>query len=540
MKATPYIEAYNAGNEILPDYAYDRMGINEFDDSIGVGELVPHKYPMLSLSTEFCNMETITNKEIHEHGVSRQKTYVISAKADGVAVSLQANNGKYRLVSRGRRVSGYVLHPAFLKCMAPLKKQLPDSIELRGELMLNYKDFEEFNKIFDNRYSNLRSIVSAMTCANNPDERVVDKMFILWHGIQGLSRKTCHPIELLQFVDEQNIVPFKNVSIKSLSIAVRKMYNGLQYLDYPCDGVVIEHSLENLNDGRFHLDRVAFKQFDEAKYSGTTNVANIEWRLGHDGHYFPRLHFEPVEINGSTVSYAAGYCYDYLIRMSISIGSEVVVTMHGGVIPYVSTVNTAGSGNLNIPEDAITIKKGDIDIWSRNSETTVKRLRFQRGMGKLNKDFSPSLCSELFDSGIEDVFELSHLIRSINFESSKLIDYLNKEGGFPATEPRSIFASKLINCFKSINYQSIIESLLISRIGPKTSFVIGLKLSGFHTKPDIEKGVCKSAMAKILDDKKLCGKIKAYSLPINIEIAKGTFEYDSHYASENIKLTIEP
>lgn len=57
MEKSPYRDAYNRGQEIVPDYVYDRMGLSEFDDSIGVGELVDHKYPMLSLHSEFCNME---------------------------------------------------------------------------------------------------------------------------------------------------------------------------------------------------------------------------------------------------------------------------------------------------------------------------------------------------------------------------------------------------------------------------------------------------------------------------------------------------
>ena len=69
MDETLYRRAYNIGKEIVPDYVYDRMGLLDVDDSIGVGEWAEHKHIMLSLHTEFCNLEQITAKEIHERGV---------------------------------------------------------------------------------------------------------------------------------------------------------------------------------------------------------------------------------------------------------------------------------------------------------------------------------------------------------------------------------------------------------------------------------------------------------------------------------------
>jgi len=253
MEQSPYRDAYNRGEEIVPDYAYDRMGLSEFDDSIGVGELVDHKYSMLSLPTEFCSMENITAKDIYEHGLPKRKTYCLFAKADGIAISLQSNGGKYRLVSRGQRIAGFVLLPAFLKCVC-LKRQLPNNIELRGELLLKKEDFEELNPLFENKYTNPRSLVSATANVSIPDKRVVDKMFILWHGIQAISRTQYHLVALQQYVNINDIVPFEIIHKDELETAAHRLYESLQFLDYPCDGIVIEHSTEDSEDGRVHTD----------------------------------------------------------------------------------------------------------------------------------------------------------------------------------------------------------------------------------------------------------------------------------------------
>lgn len=367
MDETPYRRAYNLGKEIVPDYVYDRMGLLEVDDSIGVGEGAQHKYIMLSLNTQFCNLEQITAKEIHKRGVPYLSEYVISAKVDGVAVSLQANGGKYRLLTRGRLTEGRLIHPRLLKQIKPLKHQLPEDVELRGEFMLYNKDFEELNLLFDRKYANARSIVSAMLNSKHPDERVVEKMFVLWHGIQGLSRNKSHVEELQQFVHKADIVPYEIVCSNRIGMACRRLYEEYQGLDYACDGIVFECSNMDDKDERNHLDRIAFKQFDEAKYSAETKVTNISWKQVEDGHYYPRIEVEPVIINGVEVSHAAGYCYDYLQRIGLSIASVVIITLHGGVIPYVSTVKSRGTNDLNLPENIAPIKKGDIDIWSIDS-----------------------------------------------------------------------------------------------------------------------------------------------------------------------------
>lgn len=96
-------------------------------------------------------------------------------------------------------------------------------------------------------------------------------------------------------------------------------------------------------------------------------MVNIDWLQGNDGHYYPRIELEPIIINGVEVSHTAGYCYDYLQRMGLSIGSVVIISLHAGAIPYVSTVKSGGSKKLNLPENITPIKKGDIDIWSLDS-----------------------------------------------------------------------------------------------------------------------------------------------------------------------------
>ena len=129
--------------------------------------------------------------------------------------------------------------------------------------------------MYDKKFANARSLVSAMLNCKIPDERVVDKMFVLWHGIQGFSRNKSHLEELQQYVNKADIVPYEMLQSNKIGLECRRLYINYQSLDYACDGVVFECSkMDDINE-MYHIDRIAFKQFDEAKYSAESIVTNI-------------------------------------------------------------------------------------------------------------------------------------------------------------------------------------------------------------------------------------------------------------------------
>jgi NAD-dependent DNA ligase len=178
-----YRESYNAGQELIPDFAYDALRNNDTslsydaDDIIGKGALVPHAYPMLSLPTHYLNVDEITLEQIDALCGSHD-TYIVSFKYDGVSISAPVNGLGYtgRLVSRGKRHSGFVLHPMFMQQM-PKFLDRPDGLpitdsmnaEVRGEFVISKADFETINKTLTIAYANERSMVSAQLSANEPN-----------------------------------------------------------------------------------------------------------------------------------------------------------------------------------------------------------------------------------------------------------------------------------------------------------------------------------------------------------------------------------
>lgn len=511
-----YREAYNTGHEILPDYAYDAMADQDAElDDIGQGDLIEHMHPMLSLPTHFLDIDNLTNETLAKCGMdfSPLNKYDVSYKYDGVPCSaILGANGWQRCVSRGKRFQGFLM-PAIMLTRLPEPLKLPyagQQIDFRGEFVISNSDFEAINATLleSERYANPRSMVSAQINSKQPNELIVSKMQWFAHAIWLGNQAFPHFAWLKLWLPETSICLHTNCTGQALAQVCKDMYSKAMHYEYPCDGIVIQHRISADNDGRCNLDRIAIKQHDEAKYSGETEVIGIEWRLANNGSYFPWLIYKPVIINGSDVKHTAGYCYDYLIRMNLSIGAKVVITMRGGVIPYVSRVSEVGTGNLNLPKNSIAPEKGDMHLWSSDSEDAIARVRFIRGMHSLDlADCGDSLFNAMFDAGFTNIFEVAKAVK-MNTLHLQLVEL----AVLPDTPATKVKAETIVNRFRTINYVWCILALRIPGIGIHAANIAGHILSGYTIQ--VQRGGNKTAIQNLLANAELVNAIKLYSNPV--------------------------
>lgn len=519
-----YREAYNQGQPILPDDVYDDMfGTTEttLDDNSGAGTLVPHLHPMLSLPTFFEDVENLTIERLRELGFPSDKflskdSYIgtVSYKLDGVAISVIYDADKHelqRLVSRGKRTAGFVLNKAWNSVFPAI---LPDAIltesiyDFRGELVISKADFERINAALPTKYANARSMIAANVNALQPNLEVVKAAKLFMHGIwTEASNRLMHFWQLDHIFADKDIAFHCYLPPDSDDLCldiIKNMYKQAMNDAYPCDGIVLQTTVTNANNGRANLDRIAIKQMDEAKYSAETSVKNIAWRLANDGHYFPHIEFETVEINGADVNHAAGYCYDYLKRMDISIGSKVIVTMRGGVIPKVTKVLAAGTGNLNLPKDIAPIEPNDINIWSTNSHTAIERLKFIRGMVMLAlENCGTELYADMYDAGYHTLFDVAKDVKSGVFWF-KMVDRV-----VPDTPAAIAKVQTIIDRFKTFNYVWLILALRFNGVGFKAADFIGQYISGYEL---VDYSMLNhKAIKAVLDDTQSIELIKLYA-----------------------------
>jgi NAD-dependent DNA ligase len=535
VTSTDYREAYNKGQELVPDFAYDAaFGTDGELDDIGQGELVDHMHFMGSLPTYFEDLDTIDAKRLAELGITKEQypTITLSYKLDGVPGScILGPTGWLRCVSRGKRFQGFLMSSEFLKIL-PQPKQLPDhEIDFRGEFVMSKADFEILNNRHGcKQYANPRSMVSAQINSKEPDMNILRCIKWFAHGIWDdqpgdaynylMNRQ--HFDMLHAWLQEQdtccNIESPRGEFWQNVNGNIKAVYEAAMNYDYPCDGIVLQYRVTADNDAHCNLDRIAIKQFDEAKFSAETTVKSIEWRLANNGSYFPRLHFEPVEINGSEVNHAAGYCWDYLQRLGLSVGAKVIVTMRGGVIPYVSKVLEAGQDNYEFPEDAAKPEPGDIQLWSTNSEDAIRRLKFVRGMTMLDlKDCGVQMFNDMYDAGMHNLFDVASLIERGEFE--RQMHYNNVVAGTPAGAQK---IATITERFKTFNYVWLILALRENNIGFSAANAIGQVLSGYHL---VDTSVLnRKAIRSFLDNKELVDNVKAYAKPVALEHADLSIE----------------
>ena len=523
-----YRDAYEQGRPLVPDYVYDTMfdaNSAELDSNAGQGELIDHLHFMGSLPTYFMNVDALTEDSLRDTCKLDiiDKVYTISYKLDGVPGScILTEHGWDRVVSRGKRTQGFIVNDA-IKAVLPTPCQLPigtDQVDFRGEFVISKSDFEALNATLteNERYANPRSMVSAAINSNNPDKRVLSIMKWFAHGIWHNEEAYDHFKELYAWLPTENICRNTRCVKEHLIPAIKQFYANAMQSDIPCDGIVVQHSITNANDGRCNLDRIAIKQFDEAKFSAMTTVSSIEWRLTNNGSYIPRLHFEPIVINGSTITHAAGYNLDYVRRLGLSIGAAVTVTMRGGVIPYVSSVQHIGNGDYMFPQDAIEPEDNDVHLWSSNSEQAVKRMRFIRGMEMLDlKDCGVSLFNTMFDAGIETLFDVSD-----NIAANALLTRLHMHGQ-PKTKATEDKVHSITERFKTFNYVWLILALREPGIGFQAANAIGQYLSGYTLRNPrtLQSKACRAFLNNVW----LCERIKLYSQPVAIEHANLSVEF---------------
>ena len=518
-----YREAYNKGKEIVPDFVYDQMFSPEEAelDDIGQGELIDHAHPMLSLPTFFLDLDKINADILAASGViNRGQNIELSYKLDGVPGScILGPNGWIRSVSRGKRFKGFVMNKAFVQIL-PKPKQLPDhEIDFRGEYVISYADFERLNAALPEheRYANPRSMVSSQINSIKPNDDIVKCIKWFAHAIWDGNKPAEHFLELLKWFDDDDIAPNFPMGNRGfwndLHYNINHVYNSAMNFKYPCDGIVIRHSTTTNHDGRCNLDRIAIKQFDESSFSAQTTVDRIEWRLANNGSYFPRLWFKPVNINGSEVTHAAAYCWDYLNRLGLSIGASVVVTMRGGVIPYVSKVLHIGNGDYQFPADAAQPEPGDMQLWSTQSDDAVQRLKFIRGMTMLDlKDCGVALFSDMYDAGIVNLFQVADLV-----QNKFLYSHLVHCGVLPETEASIAKCNTINERFNTFNYVWLILALRENNIGFNAANAIGQHLSGYTLANPRELN--KKAVQAFLANTELIEQVKQYARPVAPEHA---------------------
>ena len=361
---------YQEAQEIMSNYEYDRLydELKELEDELGitlsnsptvnvgyevVSELPKerHESPMLSLDK---------TKEVEElkNFVGDQKV-LMSSKMDGLTVVLTYRDGKlYKAVTRGNGEVGEVItNNAKVFKNVPVQIAYQGELILRGEAVIGYKDFEKINQEIedvDARYKNPRNLCSgSVRQLNNQITAKRNVMFYAFtlvqaDGVDFQNSRACQ----MEWLKSQGFttVEYYMVTRDTVEDEVAKFSSKISENDFPSDGLVLTY--DDIAYGRslgrtakFPRDSFAFKWQDEIR---ETVLREIEWSPSRTGLINPVAIFDPVELEGTTVSRASVHNISIMEELELGIGDRIEVYKANMIIPQIAE-NLTRSGVKDIP-----------------------------------------------------------------------------------------------------------------------------------------------------------------------------------------------
>lgn len=331
-----------------------------------------HESPMLSLG------KTKSREELADW-LNGQKG-LLSWKLDGLTIVLTYRDGKlFKAVTRGNGEVGEVITPnARTFVNLPLQIPFQGELILRGEAVISYEDFEHINaKIedVDARYKNPRNLCSGSVRQLNSHitaQRSVRFFAFALVKADGADFENSREKQF-EFLKQQGfeVVDYRPVTAETMHEAVEWFEQKIADYPIPSDGLVL--LLDDIAYGdalgrtaKFPRNAIAFKWADE---TARTTLREIEWSASRTGLINPVAIFDPVELEGTTVSRASVHNINIVKELQLGIGDTITVYKANMIIPQIAE-NLTKSGSLEIPGEC-PICHGKTEIRRENDTETL-------------------------------------------------------------------------------------------------------------------------------------------------------------------------
>jgi len=362
---------YQEDREIMPDHEYDKLydmlaaleretGIllgNSPTQKVGYEVVsglkkVRHDSPILSL-------DKTKSPEKLQHFLGEKKG-VLSWKLDGLTIVLKYDKGNLvQAITRGNgEVGEDVTHNAKVFANLPVTIPFLGKLILRGEGVIPYSEFRRMNEALDadEQYKNPRNLCSGSVRQLNSE--IAAKRNILFYAFTLVSAerralsdsktKNMTWLEELGFASVQNKVVTEGDVLEALDW----FRNHIEENDIASDGLVLTYdsilySEELGRTAKFPKDSIAFKWADEM---AETTIREIEWNTSRTGLMNPVAVFDPVDLEGSTVSRASVHNVSILRELGLAAGARVRVYKANMIIPQISE-NLTPADEVEIPEN---------------------------------------------------------------------------------------------------------------------------------------------------------------------------------------------
>ena len=352
-----------------------------------VNELPKEEHPSPMLSLDKTKDREVLRSFIGEHRC------LLSWKLDGLTIVLTYENGELvKAVTRGNGIVGEVItNNAKVFKNIPLRIPYKGQLVLRGEAIITYSEFERINETIgdaDAKYKNPRNLCSGSVRQLNNEITARRNVRFYAFALVSVQDVDFHNSREQQFIwlKEQGfeVVEYKVVTSTSLDEAMDYFSTAIVNNDFPSDGLVATYDDiaygESLGStAKFPRNSFAFKWADEMR---ETKLVDMEWSPSRTGLINPVAIFEPVELEGTTVSRASVHNISIVKELQLGIGDTIKVYKANMIIPQIAE-NLTRSGNLVIPDkcpvcghEARIRKENDVEtLYCMNPDCVAKKIK---------------------------------------------------------------------------------------------------------------------------------------------------------------------
>lgn len=393
---------YNTGVEIMSDHEYDELydELERLEKETGiilsgsrtqkVGFEVASSLKKIKHTSRMLSLEKTKSVEELTSWLGNNEGF-LSWKLDGLTLVLTYDNGELtQAVTRGNGEIGedITANARHIKEL-PLKISFTGHLVIRGEAIMLYKDFEKVNEQTEegSKYKNPRNL--CVGTVRNLDPKVTAERNIYFYAFNLVSadgyenNSFMSRIEWLSSLGFQTVYGVK-VNSSTLADAVEKFEKSIAENEFPSDGLVlilddVAYGISLGSTAHAPRNGMAFKWKDE---TADTILREVEWSASRTGLLNPVAIFDPVELEGTTVSRASVHNLSEVRKKQLGIGDTLSIFKANMIIPQILENKTC-SDNLAIPTECpvcngkteIKVSDGDVEtLYCTNRQCPAKHI----------------------------------------------------------------------------------------------------------------------------------------------------------------------
>ena len=395
---------YQEAREILSNYEYDALydelaALEKETGTVLAGSPTAHVgYEVLSElpkerhESPMLSLDKTKDRDALAAWIGEHRT-LLSWKLDGLTIVLTyRNGGLFKAVTRGNGEVGEVItNNARVFKNVPLRIPFQGELVLRGEAVIGYHEFERINEEIpeaEAKYKNPRNLCSGSVRQLNNEitaKRNVHFFAFALVRAEGMDFENSREKQFLWLKEQGfDVVEYKVVTGATLSENMDWFAEHIEKNEYPSDGLValyddIAYGEALGRTAKFPRNSMAFKWADEIR---ETTLKEIEWSPSRTGLINPVAIFEPVELEGTTVSRASVHNISIMRGLELGVGDTIEVYKANMIIPQIAE-NKTRSGVRDIPEvcpvcgGVTEIRKtNDVEsLYCTNPECQAKKIK---------------------------------------------------------------------------------------------------------------------------------------------------------------------